>query len=77
MKTRKLIKTMCTQDEYFFELDDKSNVFQYRAVETISCSLILFHFVIFDHFPPFFLGTEGGPGRGGPRFVYTRHVLTL
>ena len=54
------------------KLEDKSKVIQYRAIETISCSFILFYFVIFDPFPPFFLGPEGGPQKGGPRFVYTR-----
>ena len=49
---------------YTGEHDDKSKVIQYRAIETISCSFILFYFVIFDPFPPFFLGTEGGPVRG-------------
>ena len=36
-----------------------------RSKLYISCSFILFHFVIFDPFPPFFPGPERGP-EGGP-----------
>ena len=50
--------------EHSFSMDDKSKVIQYRAIETISCSFILFYFVIFDPFPPFFLGPQVGPERG-------------
>ena len=35
-----------------------------RSKLYISCSFILFHFVIFDPFPPFFPGPERGPERG-------------
>ena len=36
-----------------------------RSKLYISCSFILFHFVIFDPFPSFFPGPERGP-EGGP-----------
>ena len=54
----------------FFELDDKSKVIQYRAIETISCSIILFHFVIFDPFPPFSL-VQKGVQKGGVHVLST------
>ena len=59
---------------------DKSKVIQYRAIETISCSIILFHFILLFSIL-FHVGSEGGPEagpeRGGPRFVYTHLSMPI
>ena len=52
---------------------DKSKVIQYRAIETISCSIVLFHFILlfsilFHLFRWFRRGSRRGSRKGGSTF---------
>ena len=57
---------------------DKSKVIQYRGNETISCSIILFHFILlFSILFHLFRWFRRGSRKGGPRFVYNHLSMPI